>query len=157
MRMAVLMAALLMTGCNAQAAREPAPVAAVARATSTREASAMMAKLDGTEWRFAKVDGAAVPPDVTATMRLRGSHASGHAGCNTYGARYHIAADGSASFRQTLSTKMACVAPAGAMQVEHGIFAALRHVAKVEMKDGNLVLLNAEGKPLATLKPASTS
>lgn len=154
MRVVVLMVALLVTGCSAQMAHDPVPVAAAPPAASAQEASEMMAKLDDTEWRFVEVDGASVPPDVTATMRLRGSHASGKAGCNTYGARYHIAADGSASFKKAMSTRMACVTPAGAMQVEHRVFSAFQHVAKVEMQGGDLVLLNADGKTLAKLAPA---
>lgn len=150
MRMLIWMAALLATGCGAQTVRDPAP----AGTASPVAAGVGMARLDGTEWRFVKVAGAAVPPAVTATMRIRGGHVSGRAGCNTYGARYRIAADGSFSLSQVLSTKMACLAPAGAMQVEHHIFSTLPDVAKIEVRGGELALLDARGSPVARLEPA---
>jgi heat shock protein HslJ len=67
-----------------------------------------------------------------------------------------VAADGSAEFKQTLSTKMACLQPAGAMRAEQGVFNAFRHTAKVEIIGGELVMLNAAGKPLAKLAPAGS-
>lgn len=108
-------------------------------------------KLDGTQWHFVEVGGVAVPPDVPATLRFRGKHAAGKAGCNAYGASFRVAADGSAGFTQNLSTKMACLQPPGAMQVQRGIFAAFRDTARVKLEHGELVLLDATGKPLARL------
>ena len=102
-----------------------------------------------------EVAGAAVPPNVIATIRLRGGRTSGKAGCNTCGTGYHVAANGSVSFSQTIFTKMACLTPEGAMQVERRVLAALPHIAKVEIQGVGLVLLGAEGDPLAKLKPAS--
>lgn len=150
MRMLIVMAALLAAGCSAQATRAPVS----ADAAPGIAAGATVAGLDGTEWRFAQVDGAAVPPAVTATLRFRGDHVSGRAGCNTYGAQYRIADDGSASFSQVLSTKMACLEPAGAMQVERQVFSALPEVARIELRDGGLALLDARGNPVARLEPA---
>lgn len=149
MRMLIVMAALLATGCSARTAPGPMPAATLSPAA----ASASIAKLDGTEWRFMRVDGEAVPPGVTANIRFRGGRVSGRAGCNTYGARYGIAADGSASFSQVLSTKMACLEPASAMQVEHHIFSTLPDVARIELRDGRLVLLDVRGSPVAWLEP----
>lgn len=150
MRMVIVMAALLAVGCNAQAVHGPAPADTAAPAAP----GAIMARLDGTNWRFVRVDGGAVPAAVTATMRFRGDRISGRAGCNTYGARYRIAPDGSASFSQVLSTEMACLEPAGAMQVEHHIFNALPDIARIELSDGKLALLDARGRPVAQLEPA---
>lgn len=148
----LLMAALVVTGCAAQAARDPAPVQAASSASSTPNA----ASLDGSEWRFVELDGAPVPAGVTATLRFRGGRAAGKAGCNAYGARYQIAADGTAEFTQTLSTKMACLQPAGAMHVEQGVFNAFRNTAKVMIVNGELVMLDAAGKPLAKLAPTAS-
>lgn len=146
MLLGVSVAALFLCGCSAYAARDPAPVAS----------SNMSTNLDGTDWRFVEVAGTAVPAGVTATLRLKDGQASGKAGCNAYGASYQIAADGTAHFQQTLSTKMACLQPAGAMQVERGVFAALQHATRVERDGGNLSLLDASGKPLATLVRSDT-
>lgn len=146
----MLMAALAVTGCAAQAARDPA------QASSSGSSIPNAASLDGSEWRFVELDGVPVPADVKATLRFHGGRAAGKAGCNAYGARYQIAADGAAGFTQTLSTKMACLQPAGAMQVERGVFDAFRNTAKAEISGGELVLLDAAGKPLARLAPITS-
>ena len=148
----MLMVSLVVTGCAAQAARDPAPVqAAPVAAPSSAPSGASLASLNGSEWRFVELDGEPVPAGVHATLRLRDGRASGKAGCNAYGARYQIAADGSAEFKQTLSTKMACLQPAGAMRVEQGVFNAFRNIAKVAIVNGELVMLDAAAKPLAKL------
>lgn len=139
-------ATIVLCGCRAYAAREPAPTAV----------ANMNATLDGTNWKFVEVAGTAVPADVTATLRLKDGRASGKAGCNAYGASYQIAADGTAHFKQGMSTKMACLQPAGAMQVEHGVFQALQHTVRVERDGANLSLLDAAGKPLAKLARGDT-
>lgn len=150
----ILMAALVVTGCAAQAAHDPAPVqAAFAAVPSSATLGPGPASLNGSQWRFVELDGLAVPTGVNATLRLRNGHAAGKAGCNAYGARYQIAADGTATFTQTLSTKMACLQPVGAMRVERGVFNAFRHVAKVAIVNGDLLMLDVDGKPLAKLAP----
>lgn len=139
-------AVLALCGCSAYAARDPAPTAA----------SNVNATLDGTHWKFVEVAGVPVPDNVTATLRLKDGQASGKAGCNAYGARYTIEVDGTAHFQRTLSTKMACLQPKGAMQVEHGVFAALRDTTKVMVSRGELLLQAESGKPLATLVRSDT-
>lgn len=151
----MLMAALAVTGCAAQPARHLGPVAPTT-ATATTSSNTDLASLDGSEWRFVEFEGVPVPAAVNATLRLRDGRASGKAGCNAYAARYHIAADGSAEFEQTLSTKMACLQPAGVMRVEQGVFNAFRHTAKVAIVNGDLVMLAAAGKPLARLAPIAS-
>ena len=155
MRTAVLMALLMVAGCGTQAAHEPAfaemPVA------SEPVADTAMAKLDGTEWRFVEVAGTPVPAAVTATLRIRDGRISGRAGCNSFGAKYLVQADGKGSFSQIMSTKMACIAPAGAMDVEHRIFEALPRVSRMDLRGGELALLDGAGKPLARLEPAGGS
>jgi heat shock protein HslJ len=146
----MLMAALAVTGCAAHAARDPAPAPAASASTPAQPATA--ANLDGTQWHFVEVAGAPVPAVVNTILRLRNGRASGKAGCNTFGATWQLSADGSASFGRVLSTKMACMQPAGAMQVEHGVFATLQHTARIEREGDSLVLLDAAGKPLAKLQ-----
>ena len=145
----ILMAALAVTACAAQAARDPVPAPAAPAASSIEPTQA---NLDGTEWHFVEIGGQPVPAGVNATLRLREGHASGRSGCNAYGARYHVAADRTATFTQTLSTKMACLQPAGAMHVEQDVFNAFRHTAKVAIVNGELVMLDASGKPQAKLQ-----
>lgn len=141
-----LIVVLAMTGCAAQAARDPSAVAApVTHATSMN--------LDGTAWRFVEVAGTRVPDGVHATLRLHNGHASGKAGCNAYGATYEMATDGSVKFGAAMSTKMACLKPEGAMHVERGVLEALRRATRLERRGGDLVLFDASGKPLAKLAP----
>lgn len=146
MKASIVLAVVLLTasGCSAQAARDPIPAPSAATQVT-------LATLNGTAWRFVEVEGAPVPAAVTATLRLKDGRASGKAGCNAYGATYQIAADGTAHFKQGMSTKMMCVQPAGVMQVEHGVFKALGATVKVAIDDGHLLLLNAAGKPVARL------
>ena len=151
----MLMVSLAVTGCAAQAARDPAPVE-VASAPSSASSNMDLPHLDGSEWRFVELAGQPVPAGINATLRLRGGRAAGKAGCNAYGARYQIAADGSAKFEQALSTKMACLQPAGVMHVEQGVFNAFRNTAKVAIVNGELVMLDAAGKPLAKLAPIAS-
>jgi heat shock protein HslJ len=102
------------------------------------------------------VAGCAVQADLepgAATMRLKDGRASGRAGCNAYGAKYHVDPDGKAGFTQSLSTRMACLKPAGAMQVERGVFDAFRQTAKVAIVNGDLLMLDAAGNLLARLAP----
>lgn len=149
----MLMVSLAVTGSTAQAARDLAPVPAAAASTSS---NVDFARLDGSEWHFVELGGQPVPAGINATLRLHDGRAAGKAGCNAYGARYHIAEDGSAEFEQTLSTKMACLQPAGVMHVEQGVFNAFRHTAKVAIVNGELVMLDAAGKPLAKLAPTGS-
>ena len=109
-------------------------------------------QLAGTQWRFVKLDGRDVPTGVKATLRLESNgHASGRAGCNSYGGPW-TASNGALNFGGMLSTKMACLEPAGTMSTEREVFAALRATARARMQGQELVLLDAKGAALAILK-----
>ncbi len=112
--------------------------------------------LSGTQWHFVVAGGTQVPSDVPATLRFRGNHASGMAGCNAYGASFHVAADGTAALTQDLSTQVGCLQPPGATQLQRGIFAGFRNTAKVATDNGELVMFDAAGKPLAKLAPVDS-
>lgn len=148
----VMAVALAMWGCSVHAARDPAPAPAASASAPVAPASAGVAGLDGTAWHFVEVAGVAVPAGVTATLRLHNGRASGKAGCNAYGASWQVAPDGGTQFGMLISTKMACLAPAGAMQVERGVLDALRRAARVQRDGDSLVLRDASGKPLAKLQ-----
>lgn len=114
-------------------------------------------QLAGTQWKFVKLDGHDVPPGVNATLNFeRNGHVSGHAGCNGYGGPW-TASNGTLHFGGMISTKMACLQPAGAMQTERGVFAALRETAGARMRNHRLMLLDANGSALATLEPQGGS
>ncbi|MGN6729522.1 MAG: META domain-containing protein [Rhodanobacteraceae bacterium] len=110
-------------------------------------------QLAGTQWKFVKLDGHDVPSGVNATLNFeRNGHVSGHAGCNGYGGPWE-ASNGTLHFGGMLSTKMACLQPAGAMEAERGVFAAFRATDHARMQGDDLVLMNASGAALATLRP----
>lgn len=109
-------------------------------------------RLAGTQWRFVELGGHDVPPAVKATLVFESNgHVSGHAGCNSYGGPW-AASNGALHFGGMISTKMACLQPAGAMQTERAVFAALREAVRAQMRDGRLVLLDAKGERLALLQ-----
>lgn len=150
----VLWAVIGVAGCSAQ------PVQSAARTPTGSSAAApdnvQPGDLRGTSWRFVEIEGTAVPNDIIATLRLRGNRASGKAGCNSYGASWQMSADGGTRFGETMSTKMACLEPAGAMHVERGVFDVLQHAVRLRRHGDNLVLLDASGQPLAKLAPAGS-
>jgi heat shock protein HslJ len=109
-------------------------------------------QLAGTRWHFIKAAGHDIPPAVRATLAFGSDgHVSGHAGCNGYGGPW-TASNGALHFGGMISTKMACLQPAGAMQAEHDVFAALREAAAARMRDRQLILLDANGAAIATLE-----
>ncbi len=156
----VLMAAMALAGCGVNATRDAAPAAPppAATAPSAPSAAAIAGGLAGTSWQFSTVAGVPVPAAVTATLRFDASgHISGRAGCNSYGAPYTLTDDGTLHVGGVMSTKMACLQPAGAMATERGVFAALRAAARLQRDDDTLTLLDASGNPLATLHPQPSS
>src|SRR5690348_4303018 len=122
-------ATAMLCGCAAQGARGP-ELASASAAASSPATGTEMAKLD-----------------------IGDGRASGKAGCNAYGASWEMHADGREKFGAAMSTKMACLTPAGAMRVERGVLDALQHTARLRRDGGTLVLLDASGKPLAKLAP----
>ena len=147
----VLLAVIGVAGCSAQPVQSAAQTP-TGGAVATPD-NAQPGDLRGTSWRFVEVGGTAVPEGVVATLRLRGNRASGKAGCNSYGASWQMSADGGTKFGETMSTKMACLAPAGAMQVERGVFDTLQKTARLRRDGDSLVMLDAAGQPLARLAP----
>ena len=137
--------AMVLAGCATAAQRSSAPAP---------QASAPSApQLAGTEWRFASLHGRPVPEDVHATLRFDDQgHASGRAGCNSYGASFLAGGDGALHFEQMLSTKMACLQPAGAMDTERGVMDALGHTAHARVVRGEMTLLDVTGAAVATLQ-----
>ena len=114
-------------------------------------------QLAGTHWRFVEAGGHDVPTGVNATLVFESNgHVSGHAGCNGYGGPWS-ASNGALHFGGMISTKMACLQPAGAMSTEHEVFATLGNTARARMQQGRLILLDANGAVLATLEPQGGS
>lgn len=146
-----LLAVIGIAGCSVQPVQGAGQVSTGGSAAAPE--AAPPGNLRDTDWRFVEVGGTTVPEGVVATLRLRDGRASGKAGCNAYGASWQVSAEGGARFGEAMSTKMACLQPAGVMQVERGVLDALQRTARLRREGGNLVLLDASGEPLARLAP----
>lgn len=139
-RSLVLVLAVVLSACATAAQRGPA----------SRPPDAL--QLAGTHWRFVELGGRDVPSAVKATLVFESNgHVSGHAGCNGYGGPW-MASNGALHFGGMISTKMACMEPPGAMSTEHDVFDALRDTSRASLRDGQLILLDANGAALATLQ-----
>lgn len=162
----LLATTMILGACAASDAHDPvvaAPPAAGALAAPQQSAPAPGAsasaavatgalQLAGSHWQFSRINGQVVAAGAHATLAFDANgHASGHAGCNSYGGSYQQSAN-TLHFGALLSTKMACLLPAGAMQTEQAVFNAMRATAGARMDGSNLILLDADGNPLATLQ-----
>lgn len=133
-----LASAIVLGGC-ASASPASAPSTAV--------------QLAGTQWHFVALRDKPIPDGVHATLRFddRG-RVSGRGGCNSYGGTFLSGNDGTLHFGQMMSTRMACLQPAGAMETEHGVLQALNDTAHARVQDGGMTLLDVTGTALATLR-----
>jgi heat shock protein HslJ len=112
---------------------------------------------EGTEWRLVTVTVMGQPmevaADVTATLLLEDSEASGSAGCNRFFGGYVL--DGELlGFGPVSSTRMFC--EGAAQQVEDVYLPALEEVVYWAIpQDGRLHLLDADRADLLVYEPAS--
>lgn len=109
-------------------------------------------RLVGIDWEAVTIDG--VVPVISPQPQLRWSdpqRVSGTGGCNGFAGKAVVHA-GALRFEALVATGKACVtAPAGQ---EDLFFKALEQTRSVRLEDGQLVLVNAAGKPLARLAKA---
>lgn len=135
----VLLASAIVLGGCASAAPSSAPSTVV--------------QLSGTRWHFVALRDKPIPDGVHATLRFddRG-RVSGRGGCNNYGGTFLSGNDGTLHFGQMMSTRMACLQPAGAMETERGVMQALNDTAHARVQGGEMTLLDVTGTALATLQ-----
>ncbi len=108
------------------------------------------AALAGTSWTLSSLagdDGTLTPvldgTTVTATFSVDGN-VGGSAGCNHYGAGYHL--DGAGlTIEPAIRTEMYCSEPPGVMDQEDRYLAHLTEVASYRMEDGLLTLMDSDG------------
>ncbi|MDS4069942.1 MAG: META domain-containing protein [Candidatus Competibacter sp.] len=110
--------------------------------------------LEGPTWRLtqvARTDGQlhAVPDSVEATALFTSGSVSGSGGCNRYTTSYTVK-DGKLTIGLAASTMMACPEPQTA--VEQPFMAALAATRAYQIEDGQLSLLDAGGRKIATFK-----
>jgi heat shock protein HslJ len=111
--------------------------------------------LEGSAWILSALPGKTLPLEKTVTLRFEGGKASGSDGCNRYSAPYTSTGRSLEISPRGISTMMAC--PPELMQLAGDYTTALGNSRAWRIEDGQLQLLAADGRTLATLaaQPAS--
>jgi len=105
--------------------------------------------LDGTAWILSSLHGRAPIGHEPITLRFEGGRLAGGDGCNRYSAAY-VAKGAALSINPAgASTMMACEPPE-VMEQARGYAAMLAAVKSHRVADGQLQLLDGDGKVLAT-------
>jgi len=120
--------------------------------------SGALGTIEGIDWRASELlDGptlAAIPAQVTVTLRLQDGETSGNAGCNGYFGSYALQG-ASLTFGAMASTKMACPEPQ--MEVESAWLTTLGLVTSWRMDGERLQILDGTDTVLAVLDPLTTN
>lgn len=121
-------------------------------ATDSASVGMTAGSITGREWRLVSLgDGDDEPLEETArpvTLRLDepSGKASGYAGCNRYNGPYTLSGD-RLTFGPAAMTRMACQV---GMSTEQRFAAMLPSVARYTLEESRLVLLDGQGKAVAT-------
>ncbi len=92
------------------------------------------------------------PNGKAVTLRMRpDGQAVGYAGCNQFGGSYEIEGSG-LRFSQIVMTRMAC---GDGMDTERTYESALEMTRAWSLRDGRLVLLDADSQDVATFEPGN--
>jgi heat shock protein HslJ len=129
-------------------------------ATASSPASGLT--LAGTEWRALKLEGAALRPGSSITLRFGDGWVDGFGGCNHYG---YTEVDGkieAGAFREdgdrltiapVATTAMGCINGVGDQEGRY--LQALRGVERFSMTGGGLTLFGSDGSALLQFEPAT--
>ncbi len=116
--------------------------------------SAAPRTLAGTDWVLATLNGQAALPDTQVTIRFEDGQLGGTDGCNRYSTSYTVNGAQLKLDKNVISTMMACAEPI--MGQAAAYIAALIQAATYTIEGGQLTLLDAGGKALATFTRQST-
>ena len=94
-----------------------------------------------------------MPPEVLATANFADARVSGSTGCNRYGGSYTITDDGALSISEVVSTMMACLPEADA--VERAMLTALDRTVRAQLGVDRLSLIDADGVELLRFRRPS--
>lgn len=108
--------------------------------------------LAGTAWVLEQINGQSIVENTTPTLSFsNGEEAGGHTSCNNFGASYE-AKNGKLTFGPLMSTLMACL-DAGVMEQEAAYLEALQSAAAYELREGQLLVLDASGQIVLIFSP----
>ncbi len=103
-------------------------------------------------WIVEDIDGRGVIDNLQSTLEADGDRVAGMAGCNRYNGQ--LREDGTAlSIGPVISTRMMC--PPAVMDQEQKLFSALARVRGMDLRNGLLHLLDAEGRSIIRLSRKS--
>lgn len=107
------------------------------------------ADLEGTSWNLVEIAGQPVVAGSNPTLSFEQGQAGGNGSCNSFGGSYE-AGNGKLTFGPLMSTLMYCE---NSMEQETAYLAALQEAAGYEIKDGTLLILNANGQVVLIFEP----
>jgi len=110
--------------------------------------------LDGTSWVLLSLNGQPALPDTQVTINFANSKINGTDGCNRYNTSYTEKGNKITVDKNITSTMMAC--PDAIMQQASAYTSALTQAATYKIDGGQLTLLDASGKTLATFTKQSS-
>jgi len=142
---ALVLASALLQACAARATATPTPVPAAPVAPPDRGGAPGLASIAGTTWTLVELDGRRVTAtDRGPTLSIDGSRASGHSGCNRWGADVATPGAGEWALGPIASTRMAC--EEDEMKLEQRFLAALAATSRWKVEGSRLLLSDGDGK-----------
>lgn len=109
--------------------------------------------LDGTKWKLTSwAEPDPIPASATITAEFADDRVAGSAGVNRYNASVTASSDGSLSFGEVISTKMA--GPPEAMAAEAAYLKRLQAATSYRVDGDQLVINDADGEPSLTFTSA---
>ena len=112
--------------------------------------------LAGRAWVLEKIGDLPIVENTAPTLVFgEDGQAGGNGSCNRFGGSYELKA-GKLTFGPLSSTMMACL-EAGVMEQEAAYLQALQSAAAYQVKDGQLLILDASGQVVLTFAPQDTS
>jgi heat shock protein HslJ len=114
------------------------------------EAVSKTPSLEGRLWMLERYVGGegqekAVIPDTEISAEFREGQLSGKSGCNQYFGPYQLSGD-QLTAGPIAATEMFCIQPAGTMEQERAYLEALQRVARYQVTDRQLELVDGGGK-----------
>jgi putative lipoprotein len=107
------------------------------------------ADLEGTSWNLVEIAGQPAVAGSNPTLSFEKGQAGGNGSCNSFGGAYE-AGNGKLTFGPLMSTLMYCE---NTMEQETAYLAALQDAAGYEIKNGILLILDANGQVALIFEP----